>query len=45
MKRNYEVDFWKFVFCIVIVIHHSCFFLDQEEVIFLKGSLSVEFFF
>lgn len=39
-----EIDFWKFLCCIVIVIHHS-FQIFGERVYMGSGSVCVEFFF
>lgn len=39
-----EIDFWKFLCCIVIVIHHS-FQIFGERVYMGSGSICVEFFF
>lgn len=47
MKRNYEIDFWKFIFTFVILIFHSrkleC--LGGNPDLLAKGYLGVEFFF
>ena len=44
--RNYEIDFWKFVFSICIVIYHAWQFqYTGDPVIFGYGNLLVEFFF
>lgn len=50
-KRNGAIDFWRFVFAVVLVIFHTCM-LDHEDVLakqgflfpFPLGSLAVEFF-
>ncbi len=44
-KRNGEIDFLKFLFALVIVIFHSRRFAGEHQVLFLRGSLCVEFFF
>lgn len=44
--RNYEIDFWKFVFSICIVIYHAWQFqYTGDPIIFGYGNLLVEFFF
>ena len=44
--RNYEIDFWKFVFSICIVIYHARQFqYIGDPVIFAYGNLLVDFFF
>lgn len=45
MKRNGAVDFWKFVFSIVILCFHSLYFAGSENYIFMDGANMVEFFF
>lgn len=44
-KRNGSLDFWKFIFAIVIVISHGKNFANGENILFLGGSIGVEFFF
>ena len=39
-----ELDFWKFICCIIIVIHHSYQFFGKR-IYFNAGSMCVEFFF
>lgn len=44
-SRNAELDFWKFVAIIIIVLHHSYMVLENKRIFFAQGSLFVEFFF
>ena len=44
-QRNREVDFLRFVFAVIIMLHHSRYVLGDENCLFLGGSLAVEFFF
>lgn len=45
-NRNYEIDFWKFIFSICIVIYHAWQFqYPGETIIFRYGNLLVDFFF
>ena len=44
-SRNGEIDFWKFIFSIIIVIHHSYNFIPyQQRLFFAQGSICVDFF-
>ena len=43
--RNGKIEFLRFLFSIIIVIHHSRSFLGDDISPFLGGSLAVEFFF
>ena len=43
--RNGKLDFWKFIFSLVIVIHHGRNLMGDEGSLFLGGSFAVEFFF
>lgn len=47
MKRNYELDFLKFVFTIVIIVYHSHNLISPDANLELlsRGYLGVEFFF
>ncbi len=45
VKRLGEIDFWKFIFALIVVIHHSRFLVGDDKCYFLKGSFAVEFFF
>ncbi len=45
MKRNGAIDFWKFVFSVVILCFHSLYFAGDETYIFVDGANMVEFFF
>lgn len=45
-KHNGIISFWKFMFCMMIVIYHTnVFSKNPNNVIFSKGSIGVEFFF
>ena len=44
-KRNGKIEFLRFLFSLIIVVHHSRMFLGDEISPFLGGSLAVEFFF
>jgi len=45
-KHNGIISFWKFMFCILIVLHHSFVLAKEGETpLFFKGSIGVEFFF
>ena len=44
-KRNGKIDFFKFVFSLIIVFHHSKMLVGEENSLFLGGSFAVEFFF
>lgn len=44
-KRNGSIDFWKFVFAVVIVIFHGKSFGVKEKAYFQGGYIGVEFFF
>lgn len=44
-KRNGALDFWKFIFSLVIVIFHGKNLAIDREWIFKGGSIGVEFFF
>ena len=44
-KRNGRIDFLRFVFALIIVLHHTRYLLGYEHTIFIGGSLGVEFFF
>lgn len=44
-SRNGEIDFWKFIFSIIIVLHHSYTIIpDQTRLFFSQGSVCVDFF-
>lgn len=43
--RNGKIEFWRFIFSVIIVIHHSRSLLGDENCKFLGGSFAVEFFF
>ncbi len=46
-KHNGLISIWKFLFAILILVHHCCknFASDTKVILFLKGSIGVEFFF
>ena len=44
-RRNLQIDVLRFVFSVIIVLHHSRYVLGDENCLFLGGSLAVEFFF
>lgn len=44
-KRNGTIDFWKFIFSVLIVIFHGKNLAEGEGWIFPGGSIGVEFFF
>lgn len=44
-NRNGKIEFLRFVFSVIIVIHHSRYFLGDAKCKFLGGSFAVEFFF
>ena len=45
-KHNGIISFWKFCFCLMIIIYHARLFADKNDYILLPlGSIGVEFFF
>ena len=44
-KRNGELDFFKLLFCIVVISFHSGYFIQSENGYFKGGSIAVDFFF
>lgn len=44
-KRNGSIDFWKFMFSVLIVVFHGKNLAEAGEWKFLGGSIGVEFFF
>ncbi len=44
-SRNVTIDFQRFLFSVIVVLHHSRYVLGDEHCYFLGGSLAVEFFF
>ena len=44
-KRNGKIDFLKFLFAIIVLIHHTRYVVGDENSLFLGGSLAVEFYF
>lgn len=45
MKRNTTIDILRLVFALIIMLHHSRYFLGYDRCVFAGGSLAVEFFF
>jgi len=45
MKRNGTIDFWKFIFALIIVVFHAKNFALPGQAIFSAGSIAVDFFF
>ena len=46
MKRNYTVDFLKFIFAVIVMLYHSnSMTVFEEKYIFINGRIGVEFFF
>lgn len=44
-KRNGSIDFLRFVFAVIIMLHHSRYVVGYDSCVFAGGSLGVEFFF
>jgi len=44
-KRNGRIDFLRFLFAFIVMLHHSRYLLGDDDCLFLGGSLGVEFFF
>ncbi len=44
-KRIGEMEFWRFIFSIIIVFHHSRRLVGNENALFFNGAYAVEFFF
>lgn len=45
-KHNGIISFWKFAFCIIVIILHAGeLYEEHQEVLFRNGSIAVEFFF
>lgn len=44
-QHNVTIDFLRFLFSVVVVLHHSRYVLGDDNCYFLGGSLAVEFFF
>lgn len=44
-KRNYELDFWKFVSAIFVILFHSHTIFDGEKTVLLNGYLTVGLFY
>lgn len=46
VERAGELDFWKLIFSLLIVVHHSKYLpIDITRSLFIGGSIGVEFFF
>lgn len=44
-ERNYAIDFWKLVFCMIIVIYHTATFVKDGRMTWFRGGyIGVEFF-
>ena len=44
-QKNGELEFFRFLFSVIIVLHHSRYLVGDKNCIFLGGALAVEFFF
>lgn len=45
-KHNGIISFWKFCFCMMVIIYHAnVLATHNESILFTKGSIAVEFFF
>lgn len=44
-RRNQTIDVLRFLFSLIILIHHSRYLVGDDNCMFLGGSLAVEFFF
>ena len=44
-QHNVTIDFLRFLFSVIVVLHHSRYVLRDDNCYFLGGSLAVEFFF
>lgn len=44
-RRNGRIEFLRFVFAFIVLLHHSRYLLGDDNCYFLGGSLGVEFFF
>lgn len=44
-KRVGEIDFWRFVFSLIIVLLHIRAIVGEENCLFNNGAYAVEFFF
>lgn len=44
-NRNGKIDFLKFLFAVIVLIHHSRYVVGDKNSLFLGGSLAVEFYF
>lgn len=44
-SRNGKIEFLRFLFSVIILVHHSRYLFGDKECLFLGGSFAVEFFF
>lgn len=44
-QKNGELEFFRFLFSIIIVLHHSRYLVGDKNCVLLGGALAVEFFF
>lgn len=44
-NRNGKIDFLKFLFAVIVLIHHSRYVVGDKNSLFLGGSYAVEFYF
>jgi len=44
-KRNGSIDFWKFIFSVIVVMFHSSNLTKVKDTPFVGGAIAVEFFF
>lgn len=44
-KKNGEIEFFRFIFSVIILLHHSQYLVQPKNCPFVGGSLAVEFFF
>ena len=42
--KNSTIEFLRFIFAVIVVLHHSRYILGDDKCYFLGGSLAVEFF-
>ena len=49
VKRNGALSFWKFIFCMIIVVHYAYFFkpakFESASFFFYRGEIAFDFFF
>lgn len=44
-QRNGKIDFLKFLFAVIVLIHHTRYVVGDKNSLFLGGSFAVEFYF